>query len=123
MNPDDEIFGSPIYSYSRSQAIEDGVLVDLSFLEISRQHWKIHIAASSSVWAIIEDAVQHHGKDLQGVLHDLYTLAKIHIKPATPQERIYFNGIVGRKTYDFILHVGPGDTPVPCLTLMLPSDD
>ncbi len=98
----DEIFGAPIYSYTRQQALEDGVLVDLSLLEISRQHWKIHIAASSSVWAIIEDAVKHHGKDLQGVLHDLYTLAKIHIRPATSQDRICFKAIVGRKTYDFI---------------------
>ena len=37
---DENPFGETIYSYSRAQAIEDGVLVDLSAVEIIRQAWK-----------------------------------------------------------------------------------
>ena len=35
-------FGEAIYSYSRKQAIEDGVLVDLSLIDSVKQHWKYH---------------------------------------------------------------------------------
>jgi hypothetical protein len=124
MNSDKEnTFGAPRHSYSRRQAIKDRVLVDLSSLEITRQHWRVQIACSSSVWAIVEAAVLHHGKDVQGVLHNLYALAKLHANPNTTQDRINFQATVGRTTCDFVLHVGPGDTPIPVLTLKLPSDD
>ena len=123
MNSSNEnVFGAPRHSNSRRRAIKDRVLVDLSSLEITRQHWRIQIACSSSVWAIVEDAVLQHGKNIQGVLHDLYTLAKLNAKPNTIQDRIHFQATVGRKTCDFVLHVGPGDTPIPILTLVLPSD-
>ena len=51
-------FGETIYSYSRAQAIEDGVLVDLSHVDSIRQHWKHPFACTSAVWGIIEDALQ-----------------------------------------------------------------
>jgi hypothetical protein len=116
-------FGSPIYSYTRQQAIEDGVLVDLSTLPISRQHWKLHIVCTSTVWGLIESAVRNHGQDITGTLHDLYCIAKIHISPNRTQDRIHFRAAVGVKAHDFILHCGPGDTRVPVLTLMTPADD
>ncbi len=73
---------------------------------------------------MIEDAVQQ-GQDLAGVLHDLYTLAKWSIRPCgEPTDRLTFRANVGSHTdVDLILHCGPGDTAVPVLTLMLPSDD
>ncbi|MBI5767758.1 MAG: hypothetical protein HZA93_08170 [Verrucomicrobia bacterium] len=122
MNPNDEIFGAPIYSYSRSQAIEDGMLVDISQLEIVKQHWKLPCACSSSVWGIIDDATVR-GFDRIGILHDLFTLAKAKIPPSEKTNRLYFKAVVAYRTYDFVLHCGPGDDALPVLTLMLPSDD
>ena len=119
----DNLFGAPISTYSRRQAIEDGVLVDLSTLPISRQHWKLPIVCTSSVWCLIEDAVKDHGNDTTGILHDLYCLAKIHIEPNKSTDRINFKATVGVKTHAFILHCGPGDTVMPVLTLMTPGDD
>ena len=120
---DNNPFGEVVYSYSRRQALEDGVLVDLSELPISKQHWKIQIATTATVWNLIEDAIANDGKDRDGILHDLYCLAKAKIPTKTPTDRINFRGTVGKTTHNFILHCGPGDSPVPCLTLMLPSDD
>jgi len=122
MNANNNPFGEVIYSYTRKQAIADGVLVDLSTLEITRQHWKIHCACSSAVWGIIEDATTK-GYDLTGILHDLFSLAKAKIPPQSKTDRLYFKGTVANRTYDFILHCGPADDAIPCLTLMLPSDD
>jgi len=122
-NRNESVFGETVYSYTRSQAVEDGVLIDLTVLEITRQHWKLQLCCTDSVWAIITDATEHHGKDLIGILHDLYTVAKFGIKPATSQDRIYFKATVGVRTHDFVLACGPGDTAMPVLTLMLPSDD
>jgi hypothetical protein len=122
MNTNNDFFGEPIYCYTRKQAIEDKTLVDLSQLEITRQHWKLHCVCSSAVWVIIEDATTK-GFDLTGILHDLFCLAKAKIPPQSKTDRLYFKGTVADRTYDLILHCGPGDDAVPCLTLMLPSDD
>ena len=120
----DQPFGPVIFSYTRAQAIEDGVLIDLTVLEITRQHWTVQLCCTDTVWGIIADAVTNHGRDLIGILHDLYTVAKFNIKPATSgQDRVYFKATVGVATHDFVLAYGPGDTAAPVLTLMLPSDD
>jgi type I site-specific restriction endonuclease len=36
----ENVLGETVYSYSRKQAIEDGVLVDLSQIDSIKQHWK-----------------------------------------------------------------------------------
>jgi hypothetical protein len=122
-NHNENVFGETVYSYSRQQAIDDGVLIDLSVLEITKQHWNVQLCCTDSVWGIIEDAVTNHGKDLIGILHDIYTVAKFNIKAATSQDRVYFRATVGVAAHDFVLAYGPGDTAAPVLTLMLPSDD
>jgi len=114
----ESVFGETVYSYSRRQAVEDGVLVDLTVLEITRQHWTIPLCCSDSVWTIIQDGVTNHGKDLIGILHDLYIVAKQGINAATGQDRIQFKATVG-----VAATFGPGDTAMPILPLMLPSDE
>jgi hypothetical protein len=76
---DDSIFGDIISSYSRAQAIDDGVLCDLTQWKITKTQWKMHVACTSTVWEIIDHAVQH-GKDVQGVLADIYLMARLTIR-------------------------------------------
>jgi hypothetical protein len=116
-------FGEVIYSYSRTQAIEDGVLVDLSAVDSIRQHWKHPFACTSAVWTIIEDALQHPGQDVSGICHDVSTMAKLAIRDAREAELIRFEVIIAGKTHAMKLHIGPGDTARPVLTLMLPYED
>ena len=59
----DNPFGEVVYSYTRKQAIEDGVLVDLSGIETIKEHWKYPFACTATVWAIIEAALQKDGQD------------------------------------------------------------
>ena len=62
-----EVFGDVISSYSRKQAIEDGVLVDLSAMApgLCLEHYKHPIACTSSVFAIVQKAGR------EGVLYGL----------------------------------------------------
>jgi len=116
-------FGETTYTYSRARAIEDGVLVDLSHVDSIRQHWKHPFACTSAVWSIVEEALQQAGQDVCGIFHDISTLAKLAIQDAREAQQILFTVIIGRRTHSLKLHIGPGDTSAPVLTLMLPYED
>jgi hypothetical protein len=121
----ENVFNNVIYSYSRAQAIADGVLVDLSQFEGFRQHWKAHLAATSAVWSIIEEALKKESQDVDGIGHDVSTLAKVAIRSTTesnPQE-IRFEVLIAGKKHALKLHIGSGDRAEPVLTLMLPYED
>jgi hypothetical protein len=122
----ENVFGETIYSYSRAQAIEDGVLVDLSQVESVRQSWKHPFACTSAVWAIIEEALLQPHYDVAGILHDISTMAKLSIRTneaARNSDQIRFEVIIDGKKHAMKLHIGPGDTAAPVLTLMLPYED
>ena len=118
-----ELFGEALFSYSRAQAIADGVLVDLSrFPEIS-QVWRHHLACTDTVWNLVQAAIRDEGKDLPGILWDIshMAMASARVKGAS-SDRVGFRVIIGRKTHALKLVVGPGDTPEPVLTLMLATE-
>lgn len=57
----EELFGDVIHTYTRAQAIDDGVLVDLMQNElgdVSRQHYKFPIACTHAVFEIMQKAAQ-----------------------------------------------------------------
>lgn len=116
-------FGETIYSYSRTQAIDDGALVDLNHVDSIRQHWKHPFACTSAVWAIIEEALQRPDQDTCGICHDISTMAKLAIHNTRNADQILFTVIITGKKHALKLHIGPGDTAAPVLTLMLPYED
>jgi hypothetical protein len=120
----DAIFGEPIFSYSRKQAIEDGVLVDLSQFDEIKELWKHHMACTAQVWKIIETAKKDERKDLAGILWDIshMAMAAARVNGANV-DTIRFKVTIGRKAHQLELHVGPGDIREPVLTLMLPNED
>jgi hypothetical protein len=118
-----DFFGEPISSYSRAQAIEDGVLVDLSGVPSIKRTFKYPFACTAEVFGPIEQEVIKGG-DLTAICHDIAMLAILAIRRA-PQdgEPVHFKVRVGNRTHDYKLHIGPGDTPSPVLTLMFPNQD
>ena len=127
----DELFGPVIYSYSREQAIEDGVLVDLmqdKMTEVARSHYKFPIAATAEVFAIMEKAVNNkrHMNDFAGVLHDMLWMSRTFKRQVSETTVIFRVKIVGagrRSVYDFKMVCGPSDDGSPCMTIMLPDQD
>lgn len=127
----EETFGEVIYSYSRAQAIEDGVLVDLmqdKMLDVCRQHYKYPIACTAAVWNIIERAVSNPRahNDFAGVVHDMLWMSRMmkrRVDNSTVIFRVKIVGAGAKKLFDFKMVCGAGDDAEPVLTIMLPEED
>jgi hypothetical protein len=124
------IFGEVISRYTREQAVEDGVLIDLSALapDVCGQHYKHPVACTAAVWAIVDKAVKNPRwmNDLRGVLHDMLWMSRMmkrSIDPSTVLFQVIIKGAGRKSTYQFKLNVGPGDNAEPVITIMMPNED
>lgn len=129
-----EIFGGPIHTYGRAEAIEDGLLVDVS--ETAREAgFLIPVALTIGAW---EDCIAWNATDSErqtyqdesGRLWDVLWMSAQAAKKASG-ERLAFQlyrvprggrGIRPRLT-TLSLTIGPGDTGEPVITILLPGDD
>ncbi len=115
-----------IYTYSRAQAIEDGVLVDVT--EMAREAgfvWPVAITAG--VWALINDIPPRFQgiQDVEGRLWDAIWMARGAARHNDGTEILYRLILHhGRKTYATLKLVsGPGDEGEPVITILLPDED
>lgn len=122
-NDNDSVFGECIFRYTRANAISDGVLVDLTNIETVKMHWKHHLACTDTVYGIIERAIAGGGCDLKGIMHDISVMAKDEARKGGRTDVIHFLVGIGNRIHELKLHIGPGDTAEPVLTLMLPTED
>ncbi|EQD38002.1 hypothetical protein B1A_17278, partial [mine drainage metagenome] len=125
MNPNDEVMSGGmfsedvlIYSYTRAQALADGVLIDLS--ERARQCGiKYPTACTGSVWALIE-ATPEPDRDMHEVA-EAVRISAVHsalleaIRAARGTDRVTFRGL-GAELW---AQCGPGDDGEPVITIML----
>lgn len=120
-----------IHTYTRAQALDDGLLVDLmqdAMLPVCRQHFKFPIACTSAVFDIMRRAVENprYCNDYAGILHDMLYMSKVASRKLDAST-VFFTVIIvgaGRSRYhDFKLQVGPGDNAEPVITIMLPHED
>lgn len=122
-----EFFGDVIYSYTRAQAIEDGVLVDVT--ETAREAgFKYPVAVTQALWADIvvpSDHSRREGQSEAGRLWDVLWMATRSAGQGGPEIR--YSIIVregGRSTHRELKAIcGPGDTAEPVVTIMLPDED
>ena len=136
--------GPMIYSYTRAQAIEDGVLVDLCQhptpedpeLDDLRQlvleaGFKVHAAMTATAFA---EAVCSIGADLpagqsiEGRLWDVLFVLRMAIRAHRNTDRVHFqvsvyDGPRKRRTVRLWSLIGPGDDGEPVLTIMLEGED
>jgi len=123
-HPGHPFHGVPlIYAYTRAQAIADGVLANLSTVLSIKQHWRHPFACTATVWSIIEAALDTPGQDLCGICHDISSIAKLAVRQQPGVDQILFSALIVGRKHAFKLHIGPGDTAAPVLTLMLPHED
>ncbi len=121
-----------IYSYTRAQAIEDGVLVDANIgdlAEVTQQHYKWPVAMTASVFAMIETAVNHpkHCNDYRGVWHDILWMSKMNITHRFSESshlfKVIITGLGRKRIHELKIVCGPGDDAEPVVTVMLPEED
>ena len=127
-NPFDEM--PIISSYTRKQAIEDSVLVDLTEWA-KKTGFSIPVACTSAVWNHIEpcEEAKEIGQDVRGRAHDLLWMLYCAIRRGGDQDqRLMFevrfqNKPRRHETVTFKSMCGPGDAGEPVITIMMPDED
>lgn len=131
-----ECFGEVISVYTREQAIDDGQLIDVS--ETAQEAgFTLPVAMTATVWADCiawteNDNERQTYQDKSGRLWDVLYMASHAIR--TSQDagdqllfQLYRVPRDGRSTKAELtslkLIIGPGDTPAPVITLLLPNED
>jgi hypothetical protein len=111
-----------ISSYSRSQAIEDGVLVDLT--DWARETgFTCPVAVTVALWGKIE-APKRSNQDTRGRAHDVLYLMFVACKFAKAgQDELFYRVKLGRRNVRVKVLCGPGDDGEMVLTAMLPEED
>ena len=129
-------FGEVISTYTRAQAIEDGVLIDAGSMA-SEAGFKWPVALTSAVWADCvawteDDSEQQVHQDQSGRLWDVVYMASHAIRTSKDSgDRLLFQlyrvARDGHSTEAELvtqkLIVGPGDTGEPVITILLPHED
>ena len=117
-----ELFGEVISSYSRAQAIEDGVLVDVT--ETAREAGiKYPVALPRAVFErCVALPKRYRGlEDVKGRLWDVLSMFRFAARRGG--DTLLYKLIVTRRTVILKAVIGPGDTPEPVITIMLPDED
>jgi len=144
-NQDGDFWSEPVFSYSRAQAVADGVLVDLTDAKDDRGQllcpqagFKVPVAITRAAWAKTIEAggtwksegdgellELKGGQSLTGRLGDLLWTLRLACGRAENTDRIHFpllvdvNGDGRHETVKLWALCGPGDTAAPVLTIML----
>jgi hypothetical protein len=130
------IFDKYIYSYSHSQALEDGVLVDVSETAIE-VGFKYPVAVTEAVWDNCikwdEGDTEHQkvNEDLQRRLWDVLLMLKYSIRKSVNTDQIHFKlALIPRDgkslkateiTLKAVIH--GDDHGEPVFTIMFPDED
>ncbi|MGA2076155.1 MAG: DUF6573 family protein [Terriglobia bacterium] len=119
-----------IYAYTRAQAIEDGELVDVS--ETAREAGiKFPVAVTRAVWVkYVEIPEGVTCQDERGRLWDI--LWMLRCNAGRGGDTLFFKLYVRNHNRERLTKAdlvilkavcGPGDTPEPVITIMLPDED
>ena len=128
-----DIFGEPISSYSRAQAIDDGVLVDVS--KTAREAGFVFPVAMTRAawsdcveWAEADSQRQTH-QDESGRLWDVLWMASRAARHGGEEIRFQLYRVArgGHGTRPRLVTLkalcGPGDDAEPVITIMMPGED
>ena len=119
-----------IFSYTRKQAIEDEVLIDVTE-QAKQMGFKVHTVVTDHLyWEYLTPpaGLEGEGQSVEGRLHDLLFKTLIAAKTFGGGSRIEFDVLFlmspGRwDTVHVLAIMGPGDHGEPVLTIMLPEDE
>lgn len=89
-----EFWGEPIHTYSRAQALADGVLVDVSEWASAETGFHgafgVRVAVTAAVWADLNDIpAWADWQDLRGRAHDLLWMASLAARRAQGNELLF----------------------------------
>lgn len=124
----DNIFGEVISTYTRAQALADGVLVDVS-TTAKEAGIKFPVAITQALYhGVIAPDPRAVGQDVDGRLWDALYMLRNEIRRgnggAVVVYRCYFVMKARQRRLMTLKAVcGPGDNAEPVITIMLPDED
>ena len=131
----ESFFGNVISTYTRAQAIEDGVLIDPGPMA-KEAGFKWPVALTANAWADCvawsDDSQKQVHQDQSGRLWDLMYMASHAIRTSEDSgDRLLFQlyrmprdgQSMEAELITLKLIVGPGDSGEPVITLLLPHED
>ena len=132
----ESIFGDVISTYTRAQALEDGVLIDPGTMA-AEAGFKWPVAITADAWADCvawseDDSARQVHQDQDGRLWDVLFMAFYAVRTSQESgDRILFQLLRvprdGRSTKAKLVTlrmiVGPGDSGEPVITILLPHED
>jgi len=120
-----------IFSYTRAQAISDGVLIDVT-TQAREMGFKVPTAITDNLFhTYIEPpaGLEGEGQSVEGRLHDVFSVLRATIRSSGAaadyaEIDVLFLMEPGKhEKIRIIAVIGPGDAGEPVLTIMLPGDD
>jgi hypothetical protein len=136
--PKEPFWGIAVYSYTRAQAIEDRVLIDVSDIAglAKDAGFRCPVAVTASVWADINNIPEGSGQDINGRLWDVLYMGnraifKAHDKGQTNTNMISYDIIltlpedtIGEEPlYRLKIGIALGENGKPEMTIMRPNED
>ena len=126
-------YGNIISRYTRAQALEDGVLVDVS--ELAREAgFTVPTAITVELHSRLHPSQveARYGQSYQGRLWDVLSVTAWRAVAANEKSNLYYQVILAeqgrrsdrlvRRTLQLRANIGPGDQGEPVLTIGFPAD-
>jgi hypothetical protein len=118
-----------IFSYSRAQALEDGVLVDVS-AQAKQAGFTVPVALTQAVWdrcVTLSPAAERAGNDEAGRTWDILWMLRCAIRAAPAGSVLHFSMLCVTDSQqpqrvELEAHIGTGDDAAPVLTIMFPGE-
>lgn len=97
-----ELFGEPISIYTRTQALADGELVDVTDADVTRDAgFRVPVAVTRTVWAWVKPDRMPSCQDWCGRLWDVYTMLRYTMQHGAQPS-------FGRYRFSVLFRGGPG---------------
>ena len=119
-----------IHEYTRQQAIEDGVLVDLSTWAVETGFTR-PVACTAAVWSRYvtpPTGTRELGQSERGRAHDVLWMLYVAVRGGAAGDHVEFEVIFlqepsRHETVSLKAVCGPGDRGEPVITVLLPDED
>jgi hypothetical protein len=123
--------GYLIFAYTRKEALEDGVLVDVSVLaKEAGYRWPVALTSRLyQEYIVPSPSMADSGQSETGRLWDLLTMLRLAILRSKENSQLSFSVLFVMQNeaesilVDLVSVCGPGDDGSPVLTVMLPDED
>jgi hypothetical protein len=114
-----------VSTYTRRQALEDGVLMNVSELS-AEAGFKVPVAVTAALWAFLTPTADdgRQGQSVTGRLWDVLMILRANVRDSDTVVFDVFIALSGTlKKVRLKAMIGPGDQLEPVVTIMLPYED